>query len=195
MKLSQFALAALAASTTLLTAAHADSKFATGTGALTASPDLDFRIVVPKILRFEVGTPTTGTIDMVEFDLTSTASTVGSGTDVARTNGGAVAVKLQGNGGAISVTGTTAGALLNGADSVSYSEIISTSDNTALAAPTLVDGAASAAVSVAVSSGSKVVNRTANWTYAYSNTNIVGSGTYGGTVANNGRVTYTAAMP
>ena len=36
---------------------------------------------------------------------------------------------------------------------------------------------------------------TAYWSFAYSNSNFVGAGSYGGVNVNNGRVTYTAALP
>jgi hypothetical protein len=40
-----------------------------------------------------------------------------------------------------------------------------------------------------------VIKADAKWTYAYSNTTTPPAGTYGGVVANNSRVTYTATMP
>ena len=40
----------------------------------------------------------------------------------------------------------------------------------------------------------KVVRVEGKWTYSYLNTNSVAAGTYGGTVAKNGRVTYTATQ-
>lgn len=173
--------------------ALAESDFQTGAGALNANARLDFRVVIPKFLRFQVGSAGT-VIDLVEF--TVPAANVGDGTDIGRTNGGAVPVLLQGNAGNISVIGTTLGQLNNGAgQNISYAEILSTSSNAALNVPTLVDGAASAAITVTPNVGTQVVNRTANWSYAYSNTNFVAAGSYGGVNINNGRVTYTASLP
>jgi hypothetical protein len=151
--------------------------------------------VIPKFIRFEVGTPTPGTVDLVEFDLTASAADVGNGTDVARTNGGVVPVRIQSNGGNISLVGTTAGALSDGTESISFAEILSSSSNAQLNAPTLVDGAASATVTVTPNVGTRVVNRTADWTFEYSNSNFVAAGTYGGVNVNNGRVVYTASLP
>ncbi len=173
--------------------ASAESDFQTGAGALNANARLDFRVVIPKFLRFQVGSAG-NVIDLVEF--TVPAANVGDGTDIARTNGGAVPVLLQGNAGNISVIGTTLGQLNNGAgQNISYAEILPTSSNAALNVPTLVDGAASAAITVTPNVGTQVVNRTANWSYAYSNTNFVAAGSYGGVNINNGRVTYTASLP
>lgn len=179
----------------IMPAAYADSDFQTGTGALTANTHLDFRIVIPKFLRFQVGSTGT-TVDLVEFQVP--AANVGNGTAVARTNGGTVPILLQGNAGNISLVGTTLGSMNTGpapTQTISYSEITSSSDNTNLNAPTLVDGAASAAISITPNVGTQVVNRTANWTFAYKNTNYVAAGTYGGVNVNNGRVTYTATLP
>jgi hypothetical protein len=173
--------------------ALAESDFQTGAGVLNANARLDFRIVIPKFLRFQVGSAGT-VVDLVEF--TVPAANVGDGTDIARTNGGAVPVLLQSNNGNVSLTGTTLGQLSNGAgQNISFAEILSTSSNIALGVPTLVDGAASAAVTVTPNVGTQVVNRTANWSFAYSNTNFVGAGSYGGVNINNGRVTYTASLP
>ncbi len=190
-RFSAFSLLALATIAALPTMANSD--FQTGAGALTATTNLDFRIVVPKFLRFQVGSAG-NVIDLVEF--TVPAANVGDGTAIARTNGGVVPVLLQGNAGNISVVGTTLGQLNNGAgQNISYAEILSSSSNTNLNAPTLVDGAASAAISITPNVGTQVVNRTANWSFSYKNTNFVAAGTYGGVNVNNGRVTYTASMP
>lgn len=175
--------------------AHAESDFQTGAGALNANARLDFRIVIPKFVRFQVGSAG-ATVDLVDFDLTASAANVGDGSDIARTNGGSVPVLLQSNNGNVSLTATTLGQLNNGAgENISFTEILSTSSDANLNVPTLVDGATSAAVTVTPNVGARVINRTANWSFAYSNSNFVGSGTYGGVNVNNGRVTYTAALP
>lgn len=186
-----FALLALGLAAAL--PAFAESDFQTGAGALNANARLDFRVVIPKFVRFQVGSAG-ATIDLVEF--TVPAANVGDGTDIARTNGGAVPVLLQSNAGNVSLTGTTLGQLNNGAgENISFAEILSTSSDPNLNVPTLVDGAASAAVTVTPNVGAQVINRTANWSFAYSNTNFVAAGSYGGVNVNNGRVTYTASLP
>jgi hypothetical protein len=178
----------------IVSSAQADSSFVTGAGAITATTNLDFRIIIPKFIRFQVGSAG-ATIDLVEFSVP--AANVGNATPVARTNGGVVPVLLQGNGGNISLVGTTTGAggLTNGSEFISYAEITSSSSNAQLNAPTLVDNAASATVTVTPNVGASVVNRTADWTFVYDNSNIVAAGTYGGVNVNNGRVVYTASLP
>ena len=173
--------------------AAAESDFQTGAGALNANARLDFRVVIPKFIRFQVGSAG-ATVDLVEFAVP--AANVGDGTDIARTNGGAVPVLLQSNNGNVSLTATTLGQLNNGAgENISFAEILSTSSDPNLNVPTLIDGGTSAAITVTPNVGTRVVNRTANWSFAYSNTNFVGAGSYGGVNVNNGRVTYTAALP
>jgi hypothetical protein len=177
----------------VLAPASAESAFQTGTGALTANARLDFRVVIPKFLRFQVGSAG-ATIDLVEFSVP--AANVGDGSDIARTNGGAVPVLLQSNNGNVSVTATTLGQLNNGAgENISFAEILSTSSDPLFNVPTLLNGATSAAITVTPNVGTRVVNRTANWSFAYSNSNYVGAGSYGGVNVNNGRVTYTASLP
>lgn len=173
--------------------AHAESDFQTGAGTLNANARLDFRVVIPKFIRFQVGSAG-ATIDLVEFAVP--AANVGDGTDVARTNGGVVPVLLQSNNGNVSLTGTTLGQLNNGAgENISFAEILSTSSDPNLNVPTLIDGGTSAAITVTPNVGTRVVDRTANWSFAYSNTNFVGAGSYGGVNVNNGRVAYTASLP
>lgn len=177
----------------VLAPANAESDFQTGTGALNANARLDFRVVIPKLIRFQVGSAG-ATVDLVEFSVP--AANVGDGSDIARTNGGAVPVLLQSNNGNVAVTATTLGQLNNGAgENISFAEILSTSSDPLFNVPTLLNGATSAAITVTPNVGTRVVNRTANWSFAYSNSSFVGAGSYGGVNVNNGRVTYTASLP
>ncbi len=173
--------------------ASAESDLQTGAGALNANARLDFRVVIPKFIRFQIGSAGT-VVDLVEFSVP--AANVGNGTGIGRTNGGALPVLIQSNNGNVSVTATTLGQLNNGAgENISFAEIVSTSSDVLLGVPTLLNGATSAAITVTPNVGTRVVNRTANWSFTYSNTNFVGAGSYGGVNVNNGRVTYTAALP
>lgn len=189
----QYLLGILALALVAALPAHAESDFQTGAGALNANARLDFRVVIPKFIRFQVGSAGT-VVDLVEFSVP--AASVGNATPVARTNGGAVPVTLQSNNGNVSLTATTLGQLNNGAgENISFAEIVSTSSDPLLGVPTLLNGATSAAITVTPNVGTRVIDRTANWSFAYSNTNFVGAGNYGGVNVNNGRVTYTAALP
>jgi hypothetical protein len=203
MKLKALAVAlALAAPL----AANAESNFQSGGGALNATARVDFTIVIPRILFLQVGTgalfANNATVNLITFDVP--AASVGSGTPVAATVGsgdignGTVTARLIGNGGDVSFNVSTPGALTNASgDTINYTEITTTAAALGgvpllLSAPTLVNGAGAAGNIVAVN---RVVNRGAQWTYAYANTNPVGSGTYGGVGVQNGRATYTASLP
>jgi hypothetical protein len=169
----------------------------------SATARLDFQIVIPGILRFQVGTAGTNNVDLIEFQ--PAGSTLGDGTDTNATaasgnlGNGAVTVSVVSNAGQVTITETnnSSGAGLdNGAgDNIPYSEILTTSgDATNLPAPTLSDGSSNTSQPV-ISAGTRVTVRNSTWTYTYDNTDIYPEGTYGGVNTQGGRVTYTAATP
>ncbi len=177
---------ALALATPLL--ASAESQLVTGAGSATAR--LDFRVVVPRILFLAVGTgsgafATNTTIDTVTFDYTGNPAAVGTGA--------VVPVRVVGNNGQVTLAASTTGALTNGtADTIPWTEITATTSLAALPSPTIPATGAGTASNVTLSSGTRITDRSANWTFSYANSAVVAPGTYGTT---NGRVTYTAAMP
>jgi hypothetical protein len=188
--------------------AGAESQFQQGAGALTATARLDFQITIPRVLFLQVGTGTANanntTIDLVTF--TPTAAQVAAGTaNIAAATNGTVAARLVGNGGAISLTATTAGALNTGVagETISWSQIAATSSLAGFPHPALVDGPAAGAASTYGSAAAKVTNLTANWTFAFNAPAVApAAGVYGGAGAaspgagvRNGRVVYTATMP
>ncbi len=188
--------------------ATAESQFQSGAGALTATARLDFQITIPRVLFLQVGTGTANanntTIDLVTF--TPTAAQVAAGTaNIAAATNGTVAARLIGNGGAISLTATTAGALNTGVagETISWSQIAATSSLAGFPHPALVDGPAAGAASNYGSATAKVTNLSANWTFAFNAPAVApAAGVYGGAGAaspgagvRNGRVVYTATMP
>jgi hypothetical protein len=125
---------------------------------------------------------------------------VGNGTAVAGTGGdltaGVETAAVLGNGGAVTLTAAASGALSDLAgDTIAYTQITTTAAaNTTgyatLAAPALSNGTTTETVPAV----NKVVQADAKWTYSYLNTVTPPAGTYGGTTALNGTVTYTATM-
>lgn len=197
-------------------AAQAESNFVTGSGAQSAAAKLDFKVVVPKVLFLQVGTGTNlannATVDSVTFDVP--AGAIGNGTAVAGTGGdlagGGVTVRVLGNSGTVSLTNATTGQLSSGVagnPTVPWADIVVTAGalatttagytNAAIAHPPFNDaaggGASATATTLAASAG--LVRREGSWTFAYANTATLPAGTYGDTVGNNGRVTYTATAP
>lgn len=164
-----------------MTPAMADSDFQTGTGALTASADLQFRVIVPKFIDFRVGS-TGNTVDNVDF--TVPAANVGNGTAVARDGGAAIGVALRSNAGNIALAATGPANLTSGGNTIAWTQITGTSSDAA-GLPVPVVGATATNLTAAAG----VINRTANWTFSYANQNLVGAGTYTGTVV------YTASAP
>jgi hypothetical protein len=176
-------------------AAHAESDFAAANnGALSANARLDFRITIPKVLFLQVGTGSAladnTTIDLVDF--TVTGANLGNGPVAA--GGGAVTARLLSNGGNVTLQSATGGALSNGTDSISFSQISAAvsalSSATPLAHPGLADSGTS---TTTITATNGIVSQDANWTFSFANSAIVPPGTYGGT-ATNGRVTYTASV-
>lgn len=194
--------------------ARAESNFVNGAG--TANARLNFSIVIPKFLYLQVGTgtyPTTvATIDTILFDMTGSISSIGNGTAQAGTGGdqtgGAVTARVVGNNFTASPTfsATTVGAMSNGAgNTISWGEIAVATAATVVvpaaagtlahpgtAAAPFADGAAT---TTTLTPASKVINQASKWTFSYKNSNVPAAGTYGNTVANNGQVTYSIAMP
>ena len=182
--------------------AMADSDSVSGATPLSATANLDFRVVIPAILRFRVGTDGAGNIDEIEFN--PSVANLGDGTDVNATSGGdvspgVVTVSLLSNAGQITITesNNSGGTGLNNGtvgEDIPYSEIITVSSNGDFPAPALSDAANNDETVTPSSGNGKVTNRSGTWTYTYDNTDVYPAGDYGGS-ANGGRVTYTAASP
>jgi hypothetical protein len=182
--------------------AQAESSIvAGGAGSFSTSARLDFAIVVPRFLQFQVGTAG-ATVDQVSFNLA--AANVGSGVAQTGTGGnlgaGSVTVNIKANSGQVTITPSNSSGGLglgNGVagQTIAYTEILTTSSAAGtLPAPTL-SNAGGTAVTPALSAGT-VTNRSATWTYTYANTTVPNAGTYGtGGTATGGRVTYTASSP
>jgi hypothetical protein len=169
-------------------------------GSGNAAAKLDFTVVVPRMLAFRVGNATAGTIDLITFS--PAAAVVGNATPVAGTGGdltgGVVTARVVGNNGQITITPSTVGALNDGGtNTIAWTQITTAASvltsATPLPAPTLVNGAGTAVNAAAPTN--KVTTQDARWTFSYANSTFPPSGTYGGVNVNNGRVTYTAAMP
>jgi hypothetical protein len=186
-------------------AAHAESNFQTGGSALNATAKVDFQIIIPKVLFLQVGSGTflssAATVDLITFDVPAAA--VGNGTAVSATAGsgdlgsGAVTARVRGNGGTVTLVANAPAAMSNGAagDTIDWSQITTAATSlgagTVLQAPVLATGNSG---TVTLTPVGKIVSQDARWTYSYANSAVVPAGTYGGTVANNGRVTYTATL-
>ena len=216
--MKKFLLIAAAAAALAPFASQAESNFVTGSGSTTppANAKLDFKIVVPKVLFLQVGTGTSmasnTTVDKLTF--TVPANGIGGGTAVAATGGdlsaSAVTVRVLGNSGDVSLSNATTGQLSNGVSgdpTVPWTDITVTAaalttatpgySTTAIAHPAFNNGTTggSSAVAITLPASGGLVRREGSWTFAYANTTVMPAGTYGDTVANNGRVTYTATAP
>lgn len=162
--------------------ASAESELVTGT-ATTAGADarLNFQVVIPAFISLQVGSAGAGNIDTVEFNLTD-AQAAASGSYAATTNP-SVAVSLLSNVGNVALSSVGA-PLTSGANTIPLSTIAVTSSNGQLPHPGF-----NASTTINPSAG-RIVNRTANWSFAYNHdATTVGDGTY------TTQITYTAARP
>jgi len=188
---------ALALATPLL--ASAESQLVT-TGNAVAS--LDFRVIIPRVLFLAVGQGASGTpanntnVDLVTFDYTTTPGQVGAGVgSPGVVSGNVVPVRVVGNNGQIVLTAVTTGALSNGSgDTIPWSQISAVTSAPELPSPVIPLTGTGAGSNVTLN-GTRTTDRSANWTFSFANSAVVPAGTYGATVANNSRVTYTATMP
>jgi hypothetical protein len=208
-------VSALSLAGLLSTAVQAESQFVNpATTGSVATARLDFTVVIPQVLFLRVGTSsgntaTDGTIDGITY--TVPAANVGDASVIAGVGGdltaGAVTVRVYGNGGGINLNSNTTGPLTTGVagEVIPWSQISVASaalaattpgfTNAAITHPAFNTGAAGGAGTVtALAATNKVVRVEGRWTYTYLNANTVPAGTYGGTVARNGRVTYTATQ-
>ncbi|MHB1199017.1 MAG: hypothetical protein ACYCZ6_05555 [Polaromonas sp.] len=199
-------VSALSLASLLSAPAQAESTFVNPaiTGS-TATARLDFSIVIPQVLFLRVGNA--ASIDAITF--TVPGANVGDASVIAGTGGdltaGAVTVRAYGNGGNISLNSSTSGQLTTGTagEVIPWSEISVAAAALATSTPGYTNGAithpafnatSGSGTATTLTATNKVVRVEGKWTYTYLNTNVVPAGTYGGTVAKNGRVTYTATQ-
>jgi len=182
--------------------ANAESQFSTAAGPNSVSAKLDFQVIIPRILYLRVGTGTNLAnninVDMITFSVNG--ANVGDSSVVAGAGGDlapGVTARVVANAGVVTLSSNTPGALTTGTagEVIPYTQITTSSailsSATALPAPAL---AASGATAVVLTATNRVTNQDARWTFNYLNNAVVAAGTYGGTPARNGQVTYTASM-
>jgi hypothetical protein len=218
MKKSLLAAAATAACLCIPSLAFAEATITTpATTNSTATAHVDVAVVVPAVLSLRVGTggalnTANATIDKVTF--TVPAANLGDGTPISAgaTDGdlgnGALTVRVYSNVGTnVKLESAVAGPLKNAAGStIPWSQIsvaaaalasgTSGFTNAAITHPPFNTAAAggTTATPTTLAAVSSLVMYEGMWTYSYSNSTQVPSGTYGNTVANNGRITYTATQ-
>ena len=160
-----------------------------------ATARLDFRVVIPQVLLLQVGSTGANNVDRIEFNLPTTTTLGDSTSPVARTNGGAVPVRVLGNNGAITLAVSNTGDLSNGAgDTIPWTSIgVSSAQVSGGGVPHPAPSFSGS--TVLPTTAGKITDSQAQWTFSYLNNIVPAAGAYGGVNSNNGRVTYTASMP
>jgi hypothetical protein len=186
---------AVAVAVPQLASAETTTAIRVGVAPISADARVDFRVVIPGVLRFRVGSA--AGIDLIDF--APTPANLGTGTDVAASTGsgdqgnGAVTVDILSNSGQVTINHDTDGAVLSDGlgNTIPYTEILTASNDVAnLDAPAL-----GTLTSTQPTLTGSLTNESATWTYTYDNTFAYNSGIYGGVGINGGRVTYTASSP
>lgn len=175
MKLNKLVTASLmAAAVSIPQFAAADSQLAFGNAGTTAAASLDFRIIIPDFVYFQVGDATN--IDEIEYNLGTTEPGSGSfaATGGTTATNGQVDVTLITNAASVSI-GATAGNLTSGSDNIPFTDITAADTGTI----TVPDFGAT----TTVTPGSFSLSDT--WSYQYDNDTVYNAGDY------TGQVTYT----
>jgi hypothetical protein len=175
MNLRKLALASLFTAVAGIPAVTmADSDLGVGPLA-TATADLNFSIVIPQFVYFQVGASAVpGNLDTVAFNLGAVEP--GTGTNVADTNG-PVDVVLRSN---AAVTISAQALAGSGPLAAGSTEILASSSSASIPVPAFGTSAAQVA---------GPINASGTWTFVYDNVGTYAAATYTDTV------TYTAATP
>ena len=185
-----FAATCIGLACCLATSVHAESDINSGTAAgLSATADLNFRVRVPRLIFLRVGTGTNfadnATVQRVTFAVTG--ANVGSGVAVNGTPAVGITAQVLSNGGNVNFTARgVLNGLAKGTRRIPWTQIVPTATGS-LPHPVIGNGVAGAPSVLAATNG--VVNQTATYRFAYSNSAPVEFGSY------NGQVTYTASLP
>jgi hypothetical protein len=155
----------------------ADSDVSVGPAGTQAAASLDFQIVIPDFVYFQVGTPGAGNVDLVDFDLLTAAIEPGT-LPVPATGGtgdgadGDLTVVLITNVANVTIQ-ANGGNLTSGGDTIPFSEISAT-DSGAITVPAFGGGSVNVATA-----GPSILNDT--WTFEYQNDVVFVPGSYTGT--------------
>jgi hypothetical protein len=178
-----------------------------------ATAKLDFTVVIPAVLFLRVGTGSAvgaannATVDSLTFTVPSgnigDSTVINAGATDGDLNNGAVTVRVFSNFGTnVTLNSNVSGQLINGSgDTIPWTQIAVASaadpvplpgyTNTGITHPTF-SATTGNGTATTLTAASRMVRQQGKWTFSYANGAVVPAGTYGSTVAKNGRVTYTA---
>jgi hypothetical protein len=161
----------------------ADSQLSIGGVGTTAQANLDFRIVIPSFIFFQVGSALT--VDRVDYDLNVGPIQPGAGAPVTATGGlndgadGNLSIILATNAASVSIAATGGNLTDGGTNNIPFTDITATDTGT-IPVPdfgTTITPFAPGGFSLADT-----------WSYVYDNTTVYAAATY------NGTVTYTVTV-
>lgn len=183
MKLTRIFTGVLASALVMLPSLTlADSQLSIGGAGTTAQANLDFRIIIPSFVYFQIGSA--GSVDRVDYDLNVGPVQPGSGGPISATGGvgdgvdGALTVNLATNATNVSIA-ASGGNLTSGGDTLPFADITA-SDTGTIPVPDF-----GTTISPFAPGGFSLSD---TWSYTYDNTSVYNAGTY------DGRATYTITV-
>jgi len=184
MKFSRLLTSAIASALVLLPSLTvADSQLSIGGAGTTAQANLDFRIVIPSFVYFQIGSA--GSVDRVDYDLNVGPVQPGSGGPISATGGagdgadGALSITLATNAASVSIGASGGNLNGSGANTIPFGDITA-ADTGTIPVPdfgTTVTPFAPGGFSLSDT-----------WTYTYDNSTVYQADTY------NGTATYTITV-
>ena len=176
-------LAAMAVAVIAPMSAHAESKYTTGAGPLTAAAKLDFEIIVEKFIFLQVGAGTLNadlpTVSKQTFTVPGTVN----GNLTAISGGAALTTIVRGNAGVLTLANNGTGTLINSATPPDTIDMLKITPVVTGTVPHAAWGGSSTLPLLA--GASNVTKLDGTWAFTYANDAIVAAGTYVK------RVTYT----
>jgi len=184
MNFSKLLTSALASALVLLPSLTvADSQLSIGGAGTTAQANLDFRIVIPSFVYFQIGSA--GSVDRVDYDLSVGPVQPGSGGPITATGGtgdgadGALSITLATNAASVSIGASGGNLTGSGANTIPFADITA-ADTGTIPVPDF-----GATISPFAPGGFSLTD---TWTYTYDNTTVYQADTY------NGTATYTITV-
>jgi len=181
-KLMLSSVAATAVSVPML--ASADSALSIAApGSASADAHIDFQVVIPSFIFFQLGPAGVGNVSLVSFDVSTDPDGPGSGTAVPGST--SVGVTLRSNATNVQIAASGGNLDDGGGNTIALGDITPSAGGQV---PVPDFGNSTGSFPVAALGG--LLSDT--WAFSYDNTAIPAPGTYGGANINGGRVTYTA---
>jgi hypothetical protein len=188
MKLIRTTLAgAIAMAAALPMSSQAATDFDTGAGALSATADLTFNVVIPRFIFLRVGSAVPATVNTLVFaptvdEMANSTPILGTGGDATASD---VTIVARGNAGNMTLAASNPTNLVSGGNNIPVTTLTGTNQTGSIGVPAFGGSVALTA------GGNGVFNQSGTWRYSWTNpaATVYPAGTYVATA------TYTLSAP